>query len=216
MSKIKTALEKFYGLPLKKIFQVHHIKNKKTMLQISKETGLIRQSIMHCCKANGVKFRTLTQHHKDLPHPSGKSHWAFGKTKKTSEAYRKHSQAMIANNPIHDPKAAAKRARTIGKTFRKKPLPQEVAFRKKLRGFGLKFRSQYAIGEYTIDFFLPLHKVCIEVDSSWKWDKKRYQDAARRDKKLALLGYKTVRFNKLFLDRADPILKELASHSVNN
>jgi very-short-patch-repair endonuclease len=61
---------------------------------------------------------------------------------------------------------------------------------------GFRFRRQYAIGGYILDFYCPETKVAVEVDGDFH---DREKDAAR-DAKLADMGIYTVRLatNELY------------------
>ena len=61
------------------------------------------------------------------------------------------------------PLLTLKRARTLR---RKMTLPEVILWRE-LRGGrlnGLRFRRQHGIGPYVLDFFLPSHRIAVEVD----------------------------------------------------
>ena len=69
-------------------------------------------------------------------------------------------------------------------------LEKALWLRLRCEGLGFKFRRQYPAGPYTLDFYCPLAKLCVEIDGS-------LHDAAhdaRRDAYLAAEGVLTLRF----------------------
>jgi len=67
-------------------------------------------------------------------------------------------------------------------------------------GIGFRFRRQFAIGPYFLDFYCPEAKVCVEVDGE-QHELTKEQDA-KRDKFLASKGILTIRVPSLeFFDR---------------
>ncbi len=63
--------------------------------------------------------------------------------------------------------------------LRQEPSAAEIklwAFLRTLRGDGINFRRQHAIGPYIADFCSPRRKIIIEVDGSLHRDQKEYDD----------------------------------------
>ena len=74
-----------------------------------------------------------------------------------------------------------------------------------LEQLGIAFIPQHSIGRYSIDFFLPLLSVALEVDGAyWHQQEKTKQRDAKRDSFLLQQGIKTVR---LQFDSNDSFLK---------
>ena len=61
-----------------------------------------------------------------------------------------------------------------------------------LRGQGVHFRRQHAIGPYVTDFCAPRHHLAIELDGSQHLDWEEYDD--ERTAYLRARGYRVVRF----------------------
>ena len=56
---------------------------------------------------------------------------------------------------------------------------------------GVAFRRQAVVGEYIVDFLAPKARLVVEVDGPYHAD--RAQADARRDRRLARLGYRVLR-----------------------
>ena len=79
--------------------------------------------------------------------------------------------------------------------LRADPTPAEIklwAYLRTLRGDGIRFRRQHAVGSYIIDFCAPRIKLIIEVDGSQHLEQEEY-DAARTAF-LEAKGYRVLRF----------------------
>jgi very-short-patch-repair endonuclease len=60
---------------------------------------------------------------------------------------------------------------------------------------GTKFRRQFSIGRYILDFYSPEHKLATEADGGQHYeDESRRQDRRRTDE-LSLLGVEVLRFS---------------------
>jgi len=58
--------------------------------------------------------------------------------------------------------------------------------------YGLKFRRQYGIGKYTVDFYCPQIKLAIEIDGETHLTKESYDN--RRQNFIESLGISVLRF----------------------
>ena len=83
--------------------------------------------------------------------------------------------------------------------FRKEPSESEKILYKRIRDkkLGYKFRRQYPIGPYALDFYCPRLKLCLEVDGE-QHQLTKDRDA-RRDAFLAEYGILTIRIPSLEL-----------------
>jgi very-short-patch-repair endonuclease len=63
---------------------------------------------------------------------------------------------------------------------------------------GLKFRRQFPIGRYIVDFYNHANRLVIEIDGSSHDDRKEYDD--NRDAYLRAGGYKVMRFKNSEID----------------
>jgi len=97
-----------------------------------------------------------------------------------------------------------KRAREL----RKVPTPAERRLRSYLQGgkLGVKFRSQYAFGQYIPDFCSPKAKLIVELDGSQHLEQTDYD--AERTAFFESKGYRVLRFwNNDIMNNTDAVLK---------
>lgn len=80
------------------------------------------------------------------------------------------------------------------KLLRKNQTPQEIILWAYLRRnkLGIKFKRQYSVGSYVLDFYSPRNKLAIEIDGSQHLDNKSYDE--ERSKYLEVLGIRVIRF----------------------
>jgi very-short-patch-repair endonuclease len=60
---------------------------------------------------------------------------------------------------------------------------------------GLKFRRQYPVGPYVLDFYCYEYKLCIELDGGQHYDSAGIQHDSQRQAFLASHGIHTLRFS---------------------
>lgn len=60
---------------------------------------------------------------------------------------------------------------------------------------GVKFRRQFSIGRYTLDFYSPAYKLAIEADGGQHYEDKGKRKDERRTAELSSLGVKVLRFS---------------------
>lgn len=97
--------------------------------------------------------------------------------------------------------------------MRKKATLQENMLWQELRNrqLGPKFKRQYSIGRYILDFCCIENKLIIEVDGGIH-DKNREYDAVR-DKYFTELGFKVLRFtNEEVEESMKEVLEKIKSH----
>jgi very-short-patch-repair endonuclease len=81
-------------------------------------------------------------------------------------------------------------------------LPERLV-RTALDELGLFYVPEQPMGAYTIDFYLPDHRIALEVDGAY-WHSLNPHRDQRRDESLTLLGIRTVRISdKPLLKSAD-------------
>ena len=80
------------------------------------------------------------------------------------------------------------------KFLRRNQTPQEVILWAQLRRnkFGVKFKRQYSVGPYILDFYSSKNKLAIEIDGSQHIENHEYDE--ERSKYLSLLKIRVVRF----------------------
>ena len=75
---------------------------------------------------------------------------------------------------------------------------------------GLKFRRQFPIGRYIVDFYNHANRLVIEIDGEINNDNKEYDK--NRDAFLAAHGYKVIRFTNYEIDsNVELILEQIRS-----
>lgn len=188
-------LEAFFKMPIEDVIQKLHWEQNLSINELSKRSGIIRQSIMHICKVRGLKIRDVRAA-TGLTKNKGENHWAFGLRKDKDPRIKVHSERMKDKNPALDPKTREKMSKSISETFRKDPWPQEVAFAKFLEVIGVRFLDQYVIGPFIIDFFVPSLNLCIEVDTRRHWGHHKRFKSKEKDEYLAALGFGVLRVTK--------------------
>jgi len=62
---------------------------------------------------------------------------------------------------------------------------------------GTKFRRQFSIGRYILDFYSPKYRVGIEADGGGHYEDRENQRDKLRTKELSILGIDILRFNNL-------------------
>ena len=72
---------------------------------------------------------------------------------------------------------------------------------------GRKFRRQYSIGTYIVDFCCPSEKLIIELDGNPYGEYHRIQKDENRDKYLESLGFTVLRFENRFVFQDPEYLK---------
>jgi len=80
------------------------------------------------------------------------------------------------------------------KLLRKNQTPQEIILWAHLRRnkYGCKFKRQYSVGSYILDFYSPKNKLAIEIDGSQHLQNKEYDK--ERSEYLLTLGIRVIRF----------------------
>jgi len=64
---------------------------------------------------------------------------------------------------------------------------------------GRKFRRQYSIGSYIVDFCCPSEKLIIELDGDPHGEYYKIEEDKKRDKYLGTLGFTVLRFENRFV-----------------
>ncbi|MFQ5455325.1 MAG: endonuclease domain-containing protein [Nitrospirota bacterium] len=62
---------------------------------------------------------------------------------------------------------------------------------------GIKFRRQFSVGEYILDFYSPEYKIGIEADGGQHYEEKGRQRDELRTKELLRTGVQILRFSNL-------------------
>lgn len=97
--------------------------------------------------------------------------------------------------------------------LRNNATPAERELWKYLKGENLegrKFRRQYSIGYYILDFYCFSEKLIVELDGECHFTDSGYLSDLKRDAVLTAAGYKILRFeNKWVFQNIDAVLEEI-------
>jgi len=93
----------------------------------------------------------------------------------------------------------------IRRTLRNRPTVAEnkLWYFLKSQQLGMKFRRQYGIGQYIVDFYSPELRLVIEVDGDSHETKEAISNDVNRQKDIEVLGIKVIRFTN------DEVLKNM-------
>ena len=80
---------------------------------------------------------------------------------------------------------------------------------------GRKFRRQYSIGSYIVDFCCPSEKLIIELDGNPHGEYHRIHKDENRDKYLESLGFTVLRFENRFVFQDPGYLKDEIIKIIN-
>ena len=72
---------------------------------------------------------------------------------------------------------------------------------------GRKFRRQFSIGSYIVDFCCPSEKLVIELDGDSHGEYHKIQENENRDRYIESLGFTVLRFENRFVFREPEYLK---------
>jgi len=98
--------------------------------------------------------------------------------------------------------------------MRHQPTPSEAKLFEAIRGgrLGVAFKRQVRIGGFIVDFLAPAAKLVVEVDGGSHAG--RGAADARRDRKLARLGFRVVRVEAEMVLRNLPVAVELVRRGL--
>lgn len=78
---------------------------------------------------------------------------------------------------------------------------------------GKKFRRQFSVGNYILDFYCPSEKLCVELDGAGHFTNTGYEYDQERTTFLSSQGIKVIRFeNKTVFDHTDHVLESIRSN----
>lgn len=208
------AIEAYFGMPFKNVINKLHWKEKRTLRTLSNECGISRDTFQRYAKRFGLKVMSHREAAFNKKGGKGDSHWAWGLRKENSAWAKASSDRMTDRNPCSQKDILTKKQASTAETYRKNPLPQEKKFAKILNANRVEYKDQYLIGTYIIDFFIPSLKLCIEIDSTFKWGKDRQNSASKKDAYLSKFGFKILRINKAYLTNKSYILDILKTNNI--
>lgn len=212
----KERVENYFQMPFEDIIKELHIKEKKSLEELSRQSGIARQTITNIAKRLGLRIRTIQEANK-LTKNKGNKHWAYGKTKDNSDWAKSNSDRMKKSNPISNEDTQIKRAITMSKALKNRRLPQEIQAANIFTSFGIEFIEQYPVGPYNLDFYIKELNLAIEIDSTDKWGGGKKDKAIIRDEFLLNeFKIKTIRINKNWLSNRETILNILKANDIIN
>ena len=76
------------------------------------------------------------------------------------------------------------------------PTEAETCLWNVLKGMnlGVRFRRQYIIGDYIVDFVCLEHRIVLEVDGAYHTERKQIEDDDIRTEALGRMGFRVIRF----------------------
>ena len=80
---------------------------------------------------------------------------------------------------------------------------------------GIKFRRQYSIDNYIVDFCCPSEKLIIELDGAPHGEYHRIQEDENRDKYIESLGFTVIRFENRVVFQEPEFLKNEIRKFIN-
>ena len=107
----------------------------------------------------------------------------------------------------------------LSRRLRRSQTPWEAKLWSSLRAkklFPIKFKRQFAIGPYIVDFCSPLRKIIIELDGGHHNTEPIKTHDQARQKYLEQKGYKILRFWNLDIDNNIEGVLETVQQSIKN
>ena len=103
------------------------------------------------------------------------------------------------------------RLNSFRKNLRKKLTPAEATlwrFLKSKQIDGVRFRRQFSIRNYILDFYCPKYKIVIELDGAGHFTEKGIESDKERDEYLNSIGISVLRFeNELVFKRTETVVE---------
>ncbi|MBQ8257797.1 MAG: endonuclease domain-containing protein [Bacteroidaceae bacterium] len=101
---------------------------------------------------------------------------------------------MVDNKNIYNKPQLKKLRRAL----RKDATPAETALWQHLKAGrlnGTHWRRQYSVGDYILDFYCPIHRLCVELDGQVHYNSVNDERDATRAEFLNNLGIRVLRFD---------------------
>ena len=122
---------------------------------------------------------------------------------------------MTKHYPRQDPQLRGK-LRVVARQMRHEPTPAEDLLWQRLRGSqlnGYKFRRQYSIDRFIVDFYCPSAALIIEVDG--EVHQQQVEADQEREQGLMELGFRILRFtNAQVLGQTEQVLQQVLDSLV--
>jgi very-short-patch-repair endonuclease len=121
---------------------------------------------------------------------------------------------LVNNNNLFNRKGL----KSFRSSLRNRSTSAEAALWKILKSKNLdgkKFRRQYSIGSYIVDFCCPSEKLIIELDGDPHGEYSKIQKDENRDKYLENLGFTVLRFENRFVFQEPEFIKNEIRKVIN-
>ena len=79
-----------------------------------------------------------------------------------------------------------------------------------------RFRRQFSVGPYILDFYCPEVKLCIELDGAGHFESEGMKHDYVKDKFLASFGIKVLRFENDMIMKMQPVVLSLIEEEIRN
>ena len=79
---------------------------------------------------------------------------------------------------------------------------------------GVRFRRQFSVSSYILDFYCPELRLCIELDGNGHYSSGGLQHDYMRDKYLSSLGIKVLRFENREILKMQPAVLSLIEETI--
>lgn len=81
---------------------------------------------------------------------------------------------------------------------------------------GRKFRRQYSVGNYILDFYCTSERLCVELDGAGHFTSAGFEYDQKRTESLQSHHIRVIRFeNKEVFDHIEAVLEEIKRHFKN-
>jgi very-short-patch-repair endonuclease len=108
------------------------------------------------------------------------------------------------------------RLKDTRRELRTRGTPAEAALWRALKNRqlgGRRFRRQFSVGRYVLDFYCPAERLAVELDGAWHARPEASAYDAERDRYFGDLGIRVLRFeNRLVFECLEEVLEEIARH----
>ena len=128
------------------------------------------------------------------------------------------SSSVLAKSMCDKRNVNRKELKAFRRNLRKNLTPAEVALWQHLKAGklnGASWRRQFSVGNYILDFYCPVHKLCVELDGEGHFTMQGDMYDYDRTEFLTSLGIRVLRFeNKDVWDNIELVLETISSATL--
>ena len=128
------------------------------------------------------------------------------------------SSSVLAKSMCDKRNVNRKELKAFRRNLRKNLTPAEVALWQHLKAGklnGTSWRRQFSVGNYILDFYCPVHKLCVELDGEGHFTMQGDMYDYDRTEFLTSLGIRVLRFeNKDVWDNIELVLETISSATL--